>query len=213
MGILCFSSTAFPVLSKPCVSSSTSFIRSRRVTVSPVHRRRPRCHTVEMRWGDTRRSGGIPPLERVLSILPYTLPLLDSLSFGRFVFAAVPALAGPILKVLGPLYMVYRGVPFVAFGIFLALYFFVVRNSNISRYIRFNTYQALLLDIALLIPQLFSSFRLGSGFPAHIGELASSTVFYAILLAVGYAVATVARGQLPDQIPAVSESVNNQLGY
>lgn len=159
------------------------------------------------------RSYGVGVRDRIFSIFPYLLPLMDSLTFGKFVFAAAPAVFTPILSVLGPLYMIYRGVPFVAFGCFLLLYFLVVRNPNISRHVRFNAYQSLLLDIALLVPQLLSSFNLGRGFPVSVVELANSTIFYAILMAVSYAVITNARGQLPDQIPIVSESVNSQMNY
>lgn len=154
----------------------------------------------------------IPPVERLLSILPYLLPVLDSLSFGQFVFNKVPLLASIVLAPLYPLYVLYRGVPFLAFGVFLALYLLVVRNFNVSRYIRFNTYQALMLDIALIFPQLLSGLRLGAAIPASIVEICTSAVFYAATIAVGYAVVANVRGELPDQIPAVSESVYNQMG-
>lgn len=159
------------------------------------------------------RSVGVGVRDRIFSMFCYLPVVLDSLTFGKFVFQAAPAVFSPILSVLGPLYMIYRGVPFVAFGCFLALYFLVVRNPNISRHVRFNAYQSLLLDIALIVPQLLSSFRLGTGFPITVVELANSTLFYAVLMAVSYAVISNARGQLPDQIPVVSDSVNSQLNY
>lgn len=157
--------------------------------------------------------GGGPPapiLERSLSIMPYLIPLLDSLSFGRFVFNRVPFLANVLLFPLFPVYNIYRGIPFLAFGVFLALYILVVRNTSISRYIRFNVYQALILDIALIFPQLFQGVSLG--IPTSITEICSTAVFYAINLAVGYAVITNARGRVPDEIPAISDSVYQQMG-
>lgn len=169
-------------------------------------------HVTEMRYSGGGNSRGIPPVERLLGIAPYLLPLLDGLAFGRYVFAAAPAIAAPILQVLGPIYALYRGIPFVAFGVFLALYILVVRNTNVSRFVRFNTFQALMIDIALIVPQLLASFNVGASIPSNVVELLSSTVFYAVLLAVGYAVAQNVRGQLPDKIPAVSDSVYAQLG-
>lgn len=165
-----------------------------------------------MRYG---RGTGPPPApiqERLLSILPYLLPLLDSLSFGKYVFAKVPVLANILLAPLFPLYTVYRGVPFFAFGVFLLLFIFVVRNTNISRYIRFNTYQALILDIALILPQLFEGVNSGGFIPASIVEVCSTAVFYAIAFAIIYAVVTNAKGQIPDEIPGVSASVYQQMG-
>lgn len=157
-----------------------------------------------------RRPPPAPASERVLSILPYLIPLLDSLSFGKYVFAKVPILGQLLLTPLLPLYTVYRGIPFLAFGVFLVLYIFVVRNSNISRYIRFNTYQALILDIALILPQLFQGVRLN--LPLTITETCTTAVFYAAALAVIYAVVRNAQGHVPDEIPGVSDSVYQQLG-
>lgn len=205
--LACFAAPSFRLASKPNVTLSTSFVPRRCARPAPIARIPLKCKPPVM------RSYGVGVRDRIFSIFPYLLPLMDSLTFGKFVFAAAPAVFTPILSVLGPLYMIYRGVPFVAFGCFLLLYFLVVRNPNISRHVRFNAYQSLLLDIALLVPQLLSSFNLGRGFPVSVVELANSTIFYAILMAVSYAVITNARGQLPDQIPIVSESVNSQMNY
>lgn len=162
--------------------------------------------------GGGRGTGGVPMSERALSALAYLLPILDSLSFGRFVFAAAPTVANILLAPLLPLYQIYRGVPFVAFGVFLALYIFVVRNQNVARFVRFNVYQALLIDIALIFPQLLAGMRLGAAVPPQVVELACSSVFYAVALAVGYAVAANVRGRVPDQIPGVSNAVYSQMG-
>lgn len=151
-----------------------------------------------------------PGSERVLSILPYLIPLLDSLSFGKYVFTKVPILGQFLLTPLLPLYSVYRGIPFLAFGVFIALYILVVRNTNISRYIRFNTYQALVLDIALIFPQLFQGVNLN--IPSTIAETCTTAVFYAATLAVTYSVVRNVQGSLPDEIPGVSDSVYQQLG-
>lgn len=159
------------------------------------------------------RRGGPPPVpisDRVLSILPYLIPLMDSLSFGRFVFTKVPIVGQLLLPPLVPLYSIYRGIPFLAFGVFLALYILVVRNTNISRYIRFNTSQALILDIALIFPQLFQGINLN--IPATITETLSTAVFYAIALAVIYVVVRNIQGLLPDEIPGISDSVYQQIG-
>lgn len=162
--------------------------------------------------GGGRGGGSVPVSERALSSLAYLLPVLDSLSFGRFVFAAAPTVANIFLAPLMPLYQIYRGVPFVAFGVFLLLYVFVVRNANIARFVRFNVYQALLIDIALIFPQLLAGMRLGAAVPPQIVELLSSSVFYAVALAVGYAITANIRGRVPDQIPGVSNAVYSQMG-
>lgn len=153
-----------------------------------------------------------PLPERLISITPYVIPLLDALSFGKYVFSKIPLLGNVILAPLYPIYAIYRGVPFLAFGVFLALYLLVVRNSSISPYIRFNVYQALILDIVLIFPQLFQGFNLGGMVGASVAEICTTAVFYAISLAIGYAVVSNARGYVPDEIPGISESVRQQMG-
>jgi len=138
------------------------------------------------------------------------MPLLDGIPYGKFVFAKVPELARVLLGPLTPLLVIYRGVPFVAFGVFLALYFAVVRNGNISRFIRWNTQQAILIDILLIVPQLLLGF--GGRLPGAVVEAISNTVFYGVLLAVGYSIVSNIRGELPDQIPGISDSVDSQIG-
>lgn len=71
-------------------------------------------------------------------------------------------------------------------------------------------YQALILDIALILPQLFQGFNLGV--PTSVVEIFTTAVFYASTLAIGYAVVCNVRGQIPDEIPAISESVYQQMG-
>lgn len=202
------------ISSTPSVSSQTAF-RATSLGVShglPVRLTNPLSRRTNVPKMQMRR-GGPPPVpisDRVLSILPYLIPLMDSLSFGRFVFAKVPIVGQLLLPPLVPLYSIYRGIPFLAFGVFLALYILVVRNTNISRYIRFNTSQALILDIALIVPQLFQGINLN--IPVTITETLSTAVFYAIALAVIYVVVRNVQGLLPDEIPGVSDSVYQQIG-
>mmetsp|Transcript_9579 Transcript_9579/g.25602 ORF Transcript_9579/g.25602 Transcript_9579/m.25602 type:complete len:228 (-) Transcript_9579:535-1218(-) len=149
-------------------------------------------------------------LQRAAACAVYLVPLLDSLSFGRYVFTKVPIVADVLLLPLAPVLAIYRGIPFFAFGVFLALYILVVRNTELPRFVRFNTQQALTLDIALIIPQLFSAF--GQGVPPQIAENLSTSLFYAMLLAVGYAISSNVRGITPNQIPVISDSVEAQIG-
>lgn len=198
----------FSSFTNALTSRSPLLRRNRRVEVQSEPSANRRGNTLKMQGRGG--SSPAPPGERVISILPYLIPLLDSLSFGRHVFSKVPLVAQLLLPPLLPLYSIYRGIPLVAFGIFLVLYLFVVRNTNISRYIRFNTFQALFLDIALIFPQLFQGLNLN--IPATIAETCTTAVFYAAILAVIYSVVRNAQGQVPDEIPGVSDSVYQQMG-
>mmetsp|Transcript_31639 Transcript_31639/g.77508 ORF Transcript_31639/g.77508 Transcript_31639/m.77508 type:complete len:219 (+) Transcript_31639:288-944(+) len=177
----------------------------------PLRRMHAVSSTVRSRTGPVMQYGGSPSFpERYLSILPYLMPLLDAVTYGRFIFRKAPEVASIVLTPLAPLLTIYRGVPFVAFGVFLALYLLVVRNSNVSRYIRWNTQQAILLDILLIFPQLFSN--LSGQVPLGVVEALSNSVFYGMVAAVGYAVVSNIKGEIPNQIPGVSSSVDQMLG-
>jgi hypothetical protein len=103
----------------------------------------------------------------------------------------------------------HRGIPFLAFGVFLALYLLVVKNDKISPFIRFNTNQALLLDIVLVLPQLLSGANSGGLIPVSVIEVLSTAVFYAMSLAISYSVINNLKGDLPDDIPGISDSARN----
>ncbi|MDE5077512.1 MAG: hypothetical protein O4751_04245, partial [Trichodesmium sp. St2_bin6] len=106
--------------------------------------------------------------DRIFACLPYLLPLLDGLEYGKYLFQQFPPLQ-LIFIPLVPLLQVYQGIPLCGFIIFLALFLLVVRNNNISHFIRFNTMQAILLDIVLILCSLILSV-LGSALGGFILE-------------------------------------------
>lgn len=167
------------------------------------------------RGGGGGGDGAPAALDRAISCLPYLLPLLDSLAYGRYLFDKFPLLAAVVLRPLLPVYSVYRSVPFLPFGIFLALLLLVVRNGNLSRFARFNTMQSLALDIAIILPQLLlagvQATRVASVSPVVV-ETLSNAVFYGMLGCVLYASASCVRGALPDKIPLISDAASAQLG-
>jgi Chloroplast import apparatus Tic20-like len=181
-------------------------------SASALKRGRPMQSPVRMQlYGGGRGGPPVPIQERAISILPYLVPLLDSLTFGFDVFRRVPLAGNLILMPLYPIFQIYRGIPFLAFGVFLVLYILVVRNPDVPRFIRFNTYQALVLDIVLIFPQLLSGINLSAAIPPSVTEVLSTSVFYAMSIAIGYSVVCNVKGELPDQIPGISDSVRDQI--
>jgi len=134
------------------------------------------------------------------------LPLADGFEWGRYVFEQIPLLALPFVP-LFPV-MSFLNAPFVSFGIFIFLFSFVARNPEYSRFVRFNTLQAIYLDIALIFPQLFKSIMGATGgLPSEIGVPLTNTVFYAMIFSVTYSLFKNVQGQTPNEIPLISESV------
>lgn len=54
------------------------------------------------------------------------------------------------LAPLAPLNSLYHAFPFAPFLIFLGVYSGIVNNRSLSRYIRYNAMQAVLLDILIM---------------------------------------------------------------
>ncbi|NEP89798.1 MAG: hypothetical protein F6K18_24855 [Okeania sp. SIO2C2] len=146
--------------------------------------------------------------DRIFASLPYLLPLLDGLVYGRYLFQQFPPIQIiPVL--LAPLLQIYRGIPFFGLIVFFALFLFVVRNENISHFIRFNTMQAILLDIILILCGLILQI-LGASLGGFILETLSNMIFIGILASFIYAVVQSVMGRYAE-IPTISEAVYMQV--
>ena len=143
--------------------------------------------------------------ERIFACLPYLLPLIEGLAFGTYLFQQVPAL-GLAFAPLFPLIQIYTSVPFAGLIVFFALFFLVVRNESIAHFIRFNTMQAILIDIVLVLCSLGLQI-FGASFA---GEILSNTVFIGLVAAVGYSVIQSALGRYAE-VPVISEAVYMQV--
>ena len=91
--------------------------------------------------------------DRILSCVPYIIPLLDGDRYGRFLFYQIPILGLIDNILLGPFKLIYGTIPFAQLIFFIGLSV-LSRNPEIPRPVRFNMQQALLLDIALIFPSL-----------------------------------------------------------
>lgn len=143
--------------------------------------------------------------ERIFACLPYLLPLIEGLIFGRFLFQEVPGLTLAFAP-LFPLIQIYTSVPFAGLIVFFALFFLVVRNESIAHFIRFNTMQAILIDIVLVLCS-FGLQIFGASFAA---EILSNTVFIGLVAAVGYSIIQSALGRYAE-VPVISEAVYMQV--
>lgn len=147
--------------------------------------------------------------DRIFASLPYLLPMVEVITFGFFLLAQFPPLAVVFAPIL-ILWSFYRSVRYAGLIIFFALLLLVVRNEKISHFIRFNTMQAILLDIIIfLFNILMDVVRLipSGGFAI---QTLSTTIFLGIVVAVGYSVIQSLSGRYAE-IPAISDAVYMQV--
>ena len=154
----------------------------------------------------------IPVWQRAAAPLVYLLPWSDAIPFGGPLFQQYPWMQWFTLPVL-PLALLERSVPFGLGGLllFFVLFLAVVRNPNVPYFLRFNTLQALLTDIVIMV--------LGFAFGILLRPIAggsllvstlSSTVVMAVLAILLFALVECWRGREPD-LPGISQAVRMQL--
>jgi hypothetical protein len=157
-----------------------------------------------MTW---RGSTTIP--DRFFACLPYLLPIIEVFVYGEFLLRQFPPLQLLFLPII-PLLQIYYGVRYAGLIIFFALWLLVVRNEKISHFIRFNTMQAILIDIIIFLFGILTDVvRLipATGFAT---QTLYTTIFLGVMAAVIYSVAQSLLGRYAE-IPAISDAVYMQV--
>ncbi|TYQ29780.1 Tic20 family protein [Pseudanabaena sp. UWO310] len=158
------------------------------------------------------------PLHRFYSCLPYLLPLSAGVIYGAVLFQQFPILLFPFFPFIW-LYGNVLAFPLVPvlgltgeFFLFMGLFFLVVRDARVPHFVRFNTMQALLMQIALFIAQLL--FQLveqisSDALPSVINATIANTIFIGTTLLAGYAIYHSIKGEYSD-IPTLSQAASFQ---
>ncbi|MBD2354278.1 hypothetical protein H6G41_06490 [Tolypothrix sp. FACHB-123] len=148
--------------------------------------------------------------DRILACLPYLLPLIDGLMFGYIsLLRQFPALR-LFFSPLEPIAAIYASLGQIGqLIVFFALFFLVVRNEKIAHFIRFNTMQAILLDIIVFLCSIVLRVVALPGIDFAVQTVAS-TIFLGLVAAVGYSVAQSLMGRYAE-IPAISDAVYMQV--
>lgn len=167
-----------------------------------------RTSELQMAWGNDDEISGP---DRIKSCIPYMLPILDGDQFGRFIYQRIPPLDVLDQILLQPILQFYNSVPFLGLAFFLVLALGTTRNTSLSRSIRFNAQQAILIDIALIFPEILYSVT-PDNLPLLIVEPATNFVYYAYISAVLYSIISNLRGVKPNQIPIISDAAEMAIG-
>ncbi|MCA2625263.1 MAG: hypothetical protein IM507_09095 [Microcystis sp. M20BS1] len=141
----------------------------------------------------------------------YLLPLYSAFALGDSIFQQIPFLGAALVIVLTPLAFLYSSLgSFGSLIIFFVLFFAVVRNPRISHFIRFNTMQAILIDILVSLLRLVLDF-VARGGANLVVETLFNVVFLGAFAACVYSIIQSVIGKYAD-IPTISEAAYSQVG-
>ena len=152
--------------------------------------------------------------DKIVSLLPYLFPLLDSIQYGKYLLNTETD--NPFVAILVLLYQLYLSVPFSGLICFFALGA-LSNNIGLNRLIRFNIQQAISLDIALIIPSLLGGIGvvglpyLGMPVPDEVQVLFSTGTFFAFSAAILYSCVSSLAGVIPNKLPLISQRVENRV--
>ena len=161
----------------------------------------------------------IEPRDRLYASLPYLLPLSAVVMFGAKLLQQFL----PLQYIFFPFFWLYRNVlmfPVVPvlglngeFVILIGLYLLVIRDARINHFVRFNTMQAILLEIVIFLTQLSINLLVvitgGVGSVGLILEVLGNTAFLGIVAACIYAIVQNISGKYTE-IPGISEAAAMQ---
>lgn len=153
----------------------------------------------------------VPATERLISVAAYCLPFFNGLQYGRFLLMQYPSL-GLVLEPILPILSLYRSVPYASFVAFFALYLGVVRNPSFSRFVRFNSMQAVVLDVLLVVPllvnKIFNPGRAGLAFRLMV--MSHNAIFLFLVACFLYSLGFCIMGKTP-YLPFVADAAGRQL--
>ena len=154
----------------------------------------------------------IPLWQRLVAPLMYLLPWSEAFPLGISLYQQYPWLQWLALPIL-PIELLKRSIPFGLGGLllFFVLFLAIVRNPSVPYFVRFNTLQALLTDIILIVLTFAFMVLLqpvvGGGL---LMRTLSSTVVVGTLAILVFALVECLRGKEPD-LPGISQATRMQL--
>lgn len=151
--------------------------------------------------------------DRIKACIPYVLPLLDGDAFGAYIYDRIPPLKFLHELLLAPLVSIFDNIPFLAIILFIILSIGTRNTDGMTRMVRFNAQQAVLIDVVLIVPTWMASVmeRTG-GVPRVWDEAGCNFVYYALMSAILYSIFSNLNGKKPDGIPYLSGAAEFMVG-
>ena len=148
--------------------------------------------------------------DKLLSIIPYLVPLIDLLQYGRVLLS--PFEDNFVIRAWIILYNLYTKIPFAGLVAFFAIQ--VLSNDmKLNRLVRYNLQQAVYIDIALFFPAIIVAFC--DFLPTEIHDavlpIASDITFFVFFSMCLYSIGSSLLGVIPDKIPVISDQVDARV--
>ena len=146
---------------------------------------------------------------KILGVLLYMIPWADCLTFGNHLYIKYPFTQ--IIQIPAiPIILIERSIPFGNLLLFLAIFIGLVRNTQISYFLRFNALQSLLINIGIIIVNFIFEIIFSPFLNSLIIRTFSSTLLFSLFAVIVYCVWSCTQGNEPD-LPIVSEATKMQL--
>ena len=146
---------------------------------------------------------------KILGVLLYMIPWADCLTFGNHLYIKYPFIQ--IIQIPAiPIILIERSIPFGNLLLFLAIFIGLVRNTQISYFLRFNALQSLLINIGIIKVNFIFEIIFSPFLNSLIIRTFSSTLLFSLFAVIVYCVWSCTQGNEPD-LPIISEATKMQL--
>ena len=147
--------------------------------------------------------------EKILGVLLYMIPWADCLIFGNHLYIKYPFIQ--IIQIPAiPIILIERSIPFGGLLLFLAIFIGIVRNNQISYFLRFNALQSLLINIGIIIVSFIFEIIFSPFSNSLIIRTFSSSLLIGLFLMIVYSVWSCTKGNEPN-LPGISQAAKMQL--
>ena len=146
---------------------------------------------------------------RILGILLYMIPWADSLRLGNHLYIKYPFIQIIQLPAI-PIIIIEKSIPFGNLLLFLAIFIGIVRNNQVSYFLRFNALQSLLINIGIIIINFIFQILFSPFGNSLITRTFSSTLLISLFSIIVYCVWSCAQGNEPN-LPGISQATKMQL--
>lgn len=146
--------------------------------------------------------------DRFFACLPYLIPTIDVINYGGSLIGTFPIFQS-FYSFIRPIIQVYSSF---SLGVFLLVFFLVVRNPRVHRFVRFNALQAMMLGILVILFGLGLQYLVRPLLSLNnpIAILLPMLAFLAVWAVCLFSVYKSAMGQYAE-VPKLSENVHLAL--